>query len=118
MLEDDLRNFPMSTTGYLQKIRASQRYRDIIAVDELFKFITQVVGFASGRAFRYDEPIPEPIIPDQDKHDYFPPPTTVPPFEDYPVKAIGKLCAISSSKQQPLPAALDELLYRCGTEDV
>jgi hypothetical protein len=39
MLEDDLRKFPMATTDYLQKIRESQRYQDIIAVDALLNVI-------------------------------------------------------------------------------
>ena len=46
MFEDDLRIFPMATTGYLQKILATQRYQDIIAVDELFKAIVRVVQAA------------------------------------------------------------------------
>jgi len=44
MLEDDLRHFPMATTGYLQKIRASKRYQDIIAVDALFNAIASGLG--------------------------------------------------------------------------
>ena len=42
MLEDDLRNFPMATTDYLQRIRATQRYQDIIAVHALFEVIQRV----------------------------------------------------------------------------
>jgi hypothetical protein len=49
---------------------------------------------------------------------YWPPPTATPPSEGDSVNAIGKYSAISSSKQQPLLAALDELLYRRSTEDV
>lgn len=43
MLEDDLRNFPMATTGYLQRIRATQRYQDIIAVHALFEAIQRAI---------------------------------------------------------------------------
>jgi hypothetical protein len=39
MSEDDLRNFPMAMTDYLQRIRATQRYQDIIAVHALFEVI-------------------------------------------------------------------------------
>jgi hypothetical protein len=42
MLKDDLRNFPMATTDYLQRIRATQRYQDIIAVHALFEVIQRV----------------------------------------------------------------------------
>jgi hypothetical protein len=43
MLEDDLRNFPMATTDYLQRIRATQRYQDIIAVHALFEAIQRAI---------------------------------------------------------------------------
>jgi hypothetical protein len=56
MLEDDLRHFPMATTDYLQKIRVSKRYQNIVRLDALkatakrlnsplngFYFITQPV---------------------------------------------------------------------------
>jgi hypothetical protein len=42
MLEDDLRNFPIATTDYLQRIRATQRYQDIIAVHALFEVIQKM----------------------------------------------------------------------------
>lgn len=61
--------------------------------------------------------IPSPEVPDLEKLDCFPPPATAVPSEEYLVNAIGKVSAISSSKQQPLPAALDELFHRRGTED-
>lgn len=44
------------------------------------------------------------------------PPT--PSLEEPSVELIGTLSAISSSKQHPVAAALDELIYRGGTEDV
>jgi hypothetical protein len=62
--------------------------------------------------------IPNPEVPNLEKLDCFPPPTPAVPSEEYSVNAIGKVSAISSSKQQPLPAALGELLHRRGTEDV
>jgi hypothetical protein len=43
MLEDDLRNFPMATTDYLQRIQATQRYQDIIAVHALFEVIQRAI---------------------------------------------------------------------------
>jgi hypothetical protein len=43
MLEDDLRNFPIATTDYLQRIQATQRYQDIIAVHALFKVIQRAI---------------------------------------------------------------------------
>jgi hypothetical protein len=46
------------------------------------------------------------------------PPPNAPPFEENSIKHIGKFSAISSSKQQPLSVVLDELHYRCSTEDV
>ncbi|KAN0119469.1 T-complex protein 11 domain containing protein [Hyaloscypha variabilis] len=57
-------------------------------------------------------------LPRAESQDGPPPPTATPPFEEYFVIAIGKLSAISSSEQQPLAAALDELGHRQGTEDV
>jgi len=36
MLEDDLRHFPMATTGYLQKVRGSKRVQDFIRMHALF----------------------------------------------------------------------------------
>lgn len=52
MLEDDLRNFPMATTGYLQNVWAAQRYQDIIAAGELYKFIVRAVQAAETRLLR------------------------------------------------------------------
>jgi hypothetical protein len=49
--------------------------------------------------------------------DHFPPPNYQSSEDDY-IKDIVKFSAISSSKQQRLPAVLDELHYRCSTEDV
>jgi hypothetical protein len=43
MLEDDLRNFTMATTDYLQRIRATQRYQDIIAVHALLEVIQRAI---------------------------------------------------------------------------
>jgi hypothetical protein len=43
MSEDDFRNFPMATTDYLQRIRATQRYQDIIAVHALLEAIQRVI---------------------------------------------------------------------------
>jgi hypothetical protein len=61
--------------------------------------------------------IPSPEVPNLEKLDCFPPPTPALPSEEYSVNAVGKISAISSSKQQPLLAGLDELLHRRGTED-
>jgi hypothetical protein len=61
--------------------------------------------------------IPSPEVLDLEKLDCLPPPAPAVPSEEYSVNAIGKVSAISSSKQQPLPAALDEFLHRRGTED-
>jgi hypothetical protein len=61
--------------------------------------------------------IPSPEVPDLEKLDCLPPPAPAVPSEEYFANAIGKGSAISSSKQQPLPAALDELFRRCGMED-
>lgn len=61
--------------------------------------------------------IPRPGVTDLDKLDCLPPPAPAMPSEEYSVNAIGKVSAISSSKQQPVPAGLDELLHRRGTED-
>ena len=55
MLEDDLRNFPMVTTGYLQKIRATQIYQDTIAVDKLFKAMVRAVQAAKTEFSRTDD---------------------------------------------------------------
>jgi hypothetical protein len=49
MLEDGLRNLPMATTGYLQRIRATQHYQDIIAAGELYKVIVRAVQAAETR---------------------------------------------------------------------
>jgi hypothetical protein len=43
MFEDGLRNFPMAKTDYLQRIRTTQRYQDIITIDSLFKVIVRSV---------------------------------------------------------------------------
>jgi len=55
MLEDDLRNFPMTTTGYPQKIRATQSYQDTIAVDKLFKAMVRAVQAAKTEFSRTDD---------------------------------------------------------------
>jgi hypothetical protein len=55
-------------------------------------------------------------LPNQDDYILHPAPDLS--SEEYPFIATGKLSAISSSKQQPLPAVLDGLSYRRGTEDV
>lgn len=232
MSEDDLRNFPMATTDYLQRIRATQRYQDIIAVHALFEAIQRVIlepgffwvpldwlkyrlcvdifdltqrewctrnvwyqkgrvplvqfmgdrdgviniksvhgitpGQSPGRSILIDlvrclrrladfknvfslpyqervkylgrEPqvlvrdsedsgarylvkftavtrMPSPEVPYLEKLDCLSPPAPAAPSEEYSVNAIGKVSAISSSKQQPLPAVLDELFHRRGTED-
>jgi hypothetical protein len=62
--------------------------------------------------------IPPTEVEDIHEHDHCPPPTNSPLFEEHFIKDIGKSSAISSSKQQPLLAVLDELYYRCSTEDV
>jgi hypothetical protein len=54
MFEDDLQDFPMATTGYLQKIRAAKRYQDIIAAEELFKVIVRAVQVARTRFSKTD----------------------------------------------------------------
>jgi hypothetical protein len=54
MLEDDLRNFPMATTDYLQRIQATQRYQDIIAVHALFEVIQRVTPWRRGYNIRLD----------------------------------------------------------------
>jgi hypothetical protein len=64
------------------------------------------------------ERIPHTEAEDVYRYEYCPPPTNAPPFEEHFIKDIGESFAISSSKQQPLLAVLDELHYRCGTEDV
>jgi hypothetical protein len=68
--------------------------------------------------FRAVTRIPSPEVPNLEKLDCLPPPVPAMPSEEYSVNAIGKVYAISSSKQQPLPAGSDELLHRRGTEDV
>ncbi len=64
------------------------------------------------------ERITTTAVPVLDKDDYVPHPAPDSSSEEYPFIATGKLSAISSSKQQPLPAVLDELIYPRGTEDV
>lgn len=61
--------------------------------------------------------IPSPEVPYLEKLDCLSPPAPAAPSEEYSINAIGKVSAISSSKQQPLPAVLDELLYRRSTKD-
>lgn len=55
---------------------------------------------------------------DVPEDDYCPPPTDAPFFEERSIKDIGKLLAVSSSKQQLLHAVLDEMPHCRGTEDV
>jgi hypothetical protein len=43
MLEDDLRYFPMDTTNYIQRLRASEHYQDILGAQGLFKTISHSV---------------------------------------------------------------------------
>jgi hypothetical protein len=57
-------------------------------------------------------------IPDLNRLDNFPRCTPALLSEEYYANAIGKLCAVPSSKQQAFPAALHELNRRRGTEDV
>jgi hypothetical protein len=64
------------------------------------------------------ERLPRPKDQDAQEDDYFAPPPHTQSSEDDFIKDIGKFSAISSSKQQPLSAVLDELHYRCSTEDV
>jgi hypothetical protein len=115
MLEDDLRNFHVAAIGPLE-ITLTEFYSRY-EVWIILPTCTLLVIASSWPRDHFVEPILSSEIPDFDRPDGLQPLAPAPPCEAHPFNAIGKLSVTSSSKQQSLPAVLDELLYRHSMED-